>query len=157
MSGDRVATNHPTNQVARQWSSRVMGTGEWKTCLASDKYIRDEPSQPWTFESLNTLISTLDVKSLNTLITAMFSSNRIQNSVYNSLRAIETQPLMLVDILFDIGHIFVNYGVNKDVGISLLHRHFELKDEEVMIHNGLRCSPALPGYVHTNLSHPFVS
>lgn len=77
----------------------------------------------------------------------MLSSTRIPNSVYNTLPAIESQPPPPENVLYDIGRLFIDHGVNKDVGIALLHKHFELDNEEVMVHDGLRCSPALPGYV----------
>ena len=75
--------------------------------------------------------------------------NSLHPLQYNTLRAIESQSLMLIDILLDIDSLLVEHGVNKDVGISLLHRHFELDDEEFTVHDGLRCSLALPGYVQT--------
>ena len=88
-----------------------------------------------------------DIKQSTALIAVMLSSTRIPNSVYNTLPAIETQSPPPPNVLQDIGRLFVNHGVNKDVGIALLHRHFELDNGEVMVHDGLRCSATLPRYV----------
>ncbi|KAI9660982.1 MAG: hypothetical protein M1821_009309 [Bathelium mastoideum] len=82
---------------------------------------------------------------------AMLTSSPIPNSVYNTLPAIEDQSPPSENVLRDIGHIFLNHGINEDIGISLLHKHFMLDNEEVMVHDGLRCSPALPGISGHNL------
>ena len=64
----------------------------------------------------------------------------ISCSGYNSLPQIEGLSPPSETVLRDIGRVFVNHRVHKEVGISLLHKHFELSDEEIMVHDGLRCS-----------------
>ncbi|KAF2744688.1 hypothetical protein M011DRAFT_479722 [Sporormia fimetaria CBS 119925] len=72
----------------------------------------------------------------------MMNFSRISHTAYNRLPHIETQSPPSDSGLREIGKLLVEHCISKEVGISLLHRHFDLKEDEVMVHNGLRCSPS---------------
>lgn len=71
----------------------------------------------------------------------MLSSNFLLATDYNSVPGIEGQGPLSQDILYELGQIFVSHGVNEEVGIDILHKHFMLDDDTIMVHNGLRCAP----------------
>jgi len=64
----------------------------------------------------------------------MLSSVQIPNALYNSLPTVEEQSPPSQAHLEGLGKLLVSHGVSKYLGISLLHRHFLLPDESVMVH-----------------------
>lgn len=101
---------------------------------------------------LNHQSVTSSLEASTSQIFKMLSSSRIPNSVYNALPGIDEQSPPSNEALQAVGRIFASHGVNVDVGVSLLHKHFMLDDEAVMVHDGLRCSPALPEASDTTLN-----
>lgn len=81
----------------------------------------------------------------------MISSTLIPNSLYNSLPTIMQQSPPSDAHLEGLGALLVSHGVHNHLGISLLHRHYVLKDDAVMVHDGLRCSPVAPAATPSSL------
>ena len=78
----------------------------------------------------------------------MLSSSPVLNSLYNTLPTIEDQSPPSKLHLIALGKLLVSHGVNKHLGVSLLHRHSILRDESVMVNRGLRCLPVQPPADH---------
>lgn len=71
----------------------------------------------------------------------MISHHILPASLYNDLPQIEDQGPISDAVLADLGKIFVSYDVQGQLGVGLLHRHFDLDAGEVIVQEGLRCSP----------------
>lgn len=69
------------------------------------------------------------------------SHDLLPASLYNDLPQVEDQAPIPDAILTDLGKLFMSYDMQDRLGVSLLHRHFDLDTGEVMVHEGLRCSP----------------
>lgn len=67
---------------------------------------------------------------------------------YNNLPKGDELSLPPLEALRQLGEIIISHGMSAQLGISLLHRHFELTPGEIMFHNGLQCSPKL---AHINM------
>ena len=72
----------------------------------------------------------------------MFSSEFISALAYNALPMIEEQTLLDDATLRALGSLFVSYGVEQTVGIALLHKHFILDQDTIMLNSGLTCAPS---------------
>ncbi|GAM83998.1 hypothetical protein ANO11243_019880 [Dothideomycetidae sp. 11243] len=73
----------------------------------------------------------------------MLSSALISGSTYNDLPAHEDQVLPEQGVIDSLGALFIKHGVHQTYGLALLHKHFDMKADEVMVHDGLRCAPAV--------------
>ena len=76
----------------------------------------------------------------------MISTSLIPNTVYNSLPHITKQTVLSEDDLHAIGPLFIEHSMHSSFGVALLHKHFELEPDEVMVHKGLTCEPHLSPY-----------
>ncbi|KAG8627801.1 hypothetical protein KVT40_003674 [Elsinoe batatas] len=70
----------------------------------------------------------------------------LQAEAYNKIRDINVTESLTDEVLQQLGHIFTRHGVHDQFGIALLHRHFDLYDGEVMVHQQadptvIECSP----------------
>ena len=80
----------------------------------------------------------------------MLSSNFISPSIYNDLPGIDDNEAIPDATLQALGLLFAAYKVENLVGVSLLHKHFQLAQETIMIHNGHVCKPEpIQNSVHT--------
>jgi hypothetical protein len=81
----------------------------------------------------------------------MISHELLSASAYNGLPEIDgLAPIADADLV-GLGEIFVAHGLQHQLGASLLHRHYNLEEGEVMVHDGLRCSPQALGSHNTTL------
>lgn len=71
----------------------------------------------------------------------MLSSTYLANNSYNNLPTIETQKLPDEATLCSLGNLIVEFGVERLVGIYLIHKHFNLAPGSIMVHDGLVCKP----------------
>lgn len=69
------------------------------------------------------------------------SHDLLPASLYNDLPQVEDQTPIPDAVLSNLGKLFMSYDMQDRLGVSLLHRHFDLDAGEVMVHKGLRCSP----------------
>lgn len=69
----------------------------------------------------------------------MLSSTYLTVTAYNNLPVIETQPLPDEATLRGLGNLIVQFGVEHLVGIYLIHKHFDLAQDTIMVHDGLVC------------------
>ena len=71
----------------------------------------------------------------------MLSFMYLTVTAYNNLPVIETQTLPDEATLRGLGNLIVQFGVEHLVGIYLIHKHFDLTQDTIMVHNGLVCKP----------------
>ncbi|KAF6225965.1 hypothetical protein HO173_012632 [Letharia columbiana] len=71
----------------------------------------------------------------------MLSSNFISPSVYGALPDIDDTSALPDATLQALGHLIVAFNVEQLVGVGLLHKHFELAQDTIMVHNGHVCKP----------------
>ena len=71
----------------------------------------------------------------------MLSSNFISPSVYGALPDIDDTSALPDATLQALGHLIVAFNVEQLVGVGLLHKHFELAQNTIMVHNGHVCKP----------------
>lgn len=69
------------------------------------------------------------------------SSSPILPSTYNSLPSIDNTTVVANESLQALGRIFALHKVESKVGVGLLHKHFELAPETVMVHHKHICKP----------------
>ncbi|CAD6591969.1 MAG: hypothetical protein ASARMPRED_005889 [Alectoria sarmentosa] len=67
----------------------------------------------------------------------MLSFTYLTVTAYNNLPLIETQTLPDEATLRGLGNLIVQFGVEHLVGIYLIHKHFDLTQDTIMVHNGL--------------------
>ncbi|KAI0424539.1 hypothetical protein F5Y09DRAFT_347625 [Xylaria sp. FL1042] len=70
----------------------------------------------------------------------MISHDLLPSPSYNRLPVGDGQTLPDT-VLNELGKIIVRHGMQGQLGVGRLHRHFDLNAREVMVHKGLRCSP----------------
>ncbi|KAF4989597.1 hypothetical protein FGRMN_9004 [Fusarium graminum] len=68
---------------------------------------------------------------------AMLSTDTLPTSVYNSLPTDRTP--FNDETMRELAAIFSAYSVGDSVGLSILHRHYQLDDGTAMVHDGLKC------------------
>lgn len=71
----------------------------------------------------------------------MLSSKFISPSVYNALLDIDGTAIIPDVTLQALGLLFKTFDVQQLVGIGLLHRHFKLAQDTIMVHKGNVCKP----------------
>ena len=71
----------------------------------------------------------------------MLSSTYLANTSYNNLPMIETQKLPDEATLCGLRNLIVEFGVERLVGVYLIHKHFNLAQSTIMVHDGLVCKP----------------
>ena len=71
----------------------------------------------------------------------MLSSKFISPSVYNELPGINDNEVIHEDTLLALGQLFAAFKVEHLVGVGLLHKHFSLVQDSIMVHNGHVCKP----------------
>ena len=71
----------------------------------------------------------------------MLSSTYRNNTSYNNLPMIEKQKLPDEATLCGLGNLIVDFGVERLVGMYLIHKHFDLTQDTIMVHDGLACKP----------------
>ena len=71
----------------------------------------------------------------------MISHQPLPASIYNSLPLADDQSSIPNNALMKLGQIIVSHGMQNHLGIGLLHRHYDLDSGELMVHEGLKCSP----------------
>ncbi|KAI3339079.1 hypothetical protein F4824DRAFT_458098 [Ustulina deusta] len=70
----------------------------------------------------------------------MISHDLLPSPSYNRLPLGDGQTVPNT-VLNELGKIIVRHGMQGQLGVGRLHRHFDLNAREVMVHEGLRCSP----------------
>lgn len=70
----------------------------------------------------------------------MLDTSVLPGHLYNTVTTRRDIPSE--DTLLGIARIFQQHNIESHVGMCVVHRHFELDDNEVMLHDGLRCAPA---------------
>ena len=71
----------------------------------------------------------------------MLSSNFISASVYNELPGINDNQAIPHATLRALGQLFAAFKVEQRVGVGLLHKHFKLAPDTIMVHDGHVCKP----------------
>ena len=71
----------------------------------------------------------------------MLSSKFISPSIYNELSGINDNEVVHEDTLLALGQLFAAFQVEQLVGVGLLHKHFSLAQDNIMVHNGHTCKP----------------
>ena len=71
----------------------------------------------------------------------MLSSEFISPSTYNELPGIDDSEVIHEDTLLALGQLFATFKVEHLVGVGLLHKHFRLAQDNIMVHNGSVCKP----------------
>ena len=71
----------------------------------------------------------------------MLSSNYLENTTYNGLPMIETQSVPDESALRALGNLIVGFDVEHLVGVYLIHKHYNLAPNTIMVHDGLVCQP----------------
>ena len=71
----------------------------------------------------------------------MLSSEFISPSIYNELPSINDNGVIHEDTLLALGQLFAAFKVERLVGVGLLHKHFRLAQDSIMVHNGHVCKP----------------
>ena len=56
---------------------------------------------------------------------------------------IEAQSLPDEATLCGLGNLTVQFGVERLVGVYLIHKHFNLTQNTIMVHDGLVCKPQI--------------
>ena len=80
----------------------------------------------------------------------MLSSKFISPSIYNNLPGIDDNEAIPDATLQALGLLFAAYKVENLVGVGLLHKHFELAQNTIMVHNGNVCKPeSIHDSIHT--------
>ncbi|GAM82701.1 hypothetical protein ANO11243_006840 [Dothideomycetidae sp. 11243] len=72
---------------------------------------------------------------------SIFVQTPLDPKLYNELPDVDEQPKLTNDVLKSIGDLFVKYDMHNSFGIALLHRHYIMQSNEIMVHKGLICSP----------------
>lgn len=71
----------------------------------------------------------------------MLSSSLLPSEAYNRLPGVNTNTAPPLDDLHAIGPLFIEHNMHLTYGIALLHKHFNVADNEAMVHDGLVCEP----------------
>lgn len=68
-----------------------------------------------------------------------FNKVQLFHNAVESLKSIELKPT-----LKQLGELFVNHGVHEKYSLILVHRHFELKPNEIVIESSGKITIAFP-------------
>ncbi len=71
----------------------------------------------------------------------MLSSKFIPSPVYNALPDIDDTTVISDSTLQALGQLFAAFNAEKLVGVGLLHKHFKLAQDTIMVHKGHVCKP----------------
>ena len=71
----------------------------------------------------------------------MLSSKFISPSIYNELPGINDNEVLHEDTLLALDQLFTAFKVKHLIGVGLLHKHFRLTPDNIMVHNGSVCKP----------------
>ncbi|KAF5664278.1 hypothetical protein FHETE_7160 [Fusarium heterosporum] len=72
---------------------------------------------------------------------ATLSTSPLPTSVYNSLPTDRT--LFDDETMTELAAVFSAYNVGDSIGLTILHRHYQLDNGNVMVHDGLKCRSVL--------------
>lgn len=85
----------------------------------------------------------------------MLSASTLSSAIYNSLPEINQVATPSTGALQALRKVFVEHGMCDSFGVAVLHRHFYLNGDEIMLHDGLVCAPITASKTTGATGHSF--